>query len=85
MYIQRAQIKLCSQPRQPLLLKKQLCVPQSRLHSATEKRPDSEESGAKAIAWSCHMEGHAKKRVERYCELANNKRRTAVQGLNTMS
>ena len=41
MYIERAQIKLCGQARQPLLLKKQLCVPQSRLHSATRSNRNS--------------------------------------------
>ena len=30
-----------------------------------------EGSHAKMIAWSYDMEGHAKKCVERYCELAN--------------
>ena len=33
---------------------------------ATEK-PDAETISS----WSCHMEGHAKKCVQRYCELAN--------------
>ena len=28
---------------------------------------------AKAAAWSCDMEGHARKCVERYCPLANKK------------
>ena len=28
---------------------------------------------AETVAWSYDMEGHAKKCVERYCELANNK------------
>ena len=28
---------------------------------------------AETVAWSCDMEGHAQKCVERYCELANKK------------
>ena len=31
-------------------------------------KPDAETISS----WSCDMEGHAKKFVERYCELANN-------------
>ena len=38
---------------------------------ATEQLPGWEESHANKIAWSYDMEGHAKNRVERYCELAN--------------
>ena len=36
---------------------------------ATEKLPCSE--NLRISSWSCDMEGHAKKCVERYCELAN--------------
>ena len=36
-----------------------------------EKLPYSEESEANISSWSYDMEGHAKKCVERYCELAN--------------
>ena len=32
-----------------------------------------EKPHAKTVAWSHDMEGHARKRVERYCELANKK------------
>ena len=32
---------------------------------------NKEKSHAKAVAWSCDMEGHAKKCVERHCKLAN--------------
>ena len=35
-----------------------------------EKLPDSEKSEANVSSWSHDMEGHAKKCVERYCELA---------------
>ena len=35
----------------------------------TEKLPCSQ--NLRISSWSCHMEGHAKKCVERYCELAN--------------
>ena len=37
------------------------------------KLPGWEKSHAKTIAWSYDMEGHAKKCMERYCELANTK------------
>ena len=40
---------------------------------ATEKLPGWDKFHAKTVAWSCDMEGHARKCVERYCELANNK------------
>ena len=36
---------------------------------ATEKLPSSENPNIST--WPCDMEGHAKKCVERYCELAN--------------
>ena len=39
----------------------------------TEKLPGSEKPHAETVAWSNGMEGHAKKCVERYCELANKK------------
>ena len=38
---------------------------------AIEKQPYSEKLGANISSWSCDVEGHAKKCVERYCELAN--------------
>ena len=38
---------------------------------AMEKLPVSEKSDANISSWSYDMEGHAKKCVERYCELAN--------------
>ena len=38
---------------------------------ATEKLPDSGKANARVVAWSCDMARHAKKCVERYCELAN--------------
>ena len=40
---------------------------------ATEKVPVWETSHAKTVAWSCDLEGHAKKCVEGYFELAKNK------------
>ena len=40
---------------------------------ATEKLPGWDKFHAKTVAWSCDMEGHARKCVERYCELANKK------------
>ena len=39
---------------------------------ATEKLPGWDKFHAKTVA-SCDMEGHARKCVERYCELANKK------------
>ena len=39
----------------------------------TEKLPVWEKPNAKTVAWSYDMEGHARKCVERYCELANKK------------
>ena len=44
---------------------------ESRISGATEKLPGWEKPHAKAAAWSYDMEGHARKCVERYCELAN--------------
>ena len=38
---------------------------------ATEKPHYSEKLGANISSWFYDMEGHAKKCVERYCELAN--------------
>ena len=38
---------------------------------ATEKLPCSGKPEANISSWSYDMEGHAKKSVERYCELAN--------------
>ena len=38
---------------------------------ATEKLLYSEKLGANISSWSYDMQGHAKKCVERYCELAN--------------
>ena len=40
---------------------------------ATEKLLVWQKPHAQTVAWSCDMEGHAQKCVERYCELANEK------------
>ena len=40
---------------------------------ATEKLPGWDKPRAKTSAWSYDMEGHARKFVEQYCELANRK------------
>ena len=40
---------------------------------AKEKLPGRQKPHTQTVAWSYHMEGHAQKCVERYCELANNK------------
>ena len=42
---------------------------ESRISAGTEKLPYSE--NLRISSWSCDMVGHAKKCVERYCELAN--------------
>ena len=47
-----------------------------------EKLPVSRKSDANISSWSYGMEGHAKKCVERYFELANNA--TVTQSRNTM-
>ena len=39
---------------------------------ATEKLPRWEKPHAKTVAWSNDMKGHAKKCVERYCELGDH-------------
>ena len=39
--------------------------------AAMEKLPVSDKSDANISSWSYDMEGHAKKCVERYCELTN--------------
>ena len=44
----------------------------------------SEESEANISSWSYDMEGHAKKCVERFCELGEQINSTAVQSRNTM-
>ena len=41
--------------------------------AATEKLPGWDKPRAKTSAWSYDMEGHARKCVERNCELANKK------------
>ena len=43
------------------------------LAGATEKLPGWDKLRAKTSAWSYDMEGHARKCVEWYCELANTK------------
>ena len=43
------------------------------LLEGTEKSPEWEKPHAETVAWSYDMEGHARKCVERYCELANKK------------
>ena len=46
---------------------------QSRISAGAKKLPGWENLKQKTVAWSCDMEGHAQKNVERYCELANKK------------
>ena len=50
---------------------------------AMEKLPVSEQSGANISSWSYDMEGHAKKCVERSCELAQQNNSTATQSRNS--
>ena len=40
----------------------------------TSKLPGWKKPHAKTVAWSYDMAGHARKYVERYCELANKKK-----------
>ena len=47
---------------------------------ATEKVPGWEKPRAKTSAWSYDMEGHARKCVERYCELVNKKTEQLYKG-----
>ena len=49
---------------------------------ATEKLPCSE--NFRISSWSYDMEGHAKKCVERYCELANRTTQQLLQSINSM-
>ena len=53
--------------------------------AATEKLLGWENSHAKTVTWSCDMEGHEKKWVERYCELAKKTVEQLYKGLFTMS
>ena len=47
---------------------------ESRMSAGTtEELPGWEKPHATTAAWSCDVEGHAQKCVERYCELANKK------------
>ena len=49
---------------------------------AAEKLPCLE--NLSISSWSYDMEGHAKKCVERYCELANKNDSTTLQSINCM-
>ena len=51
---------------------------------ATEKLPGWNKPRAKTSAWSYDMEGHARKCVERYCELANKKDGTTFQSFSSL-
>ena len=53
------------------ILQLQKCVVIPNLCSSYRKLLYSEKIGAHISSWSYDMEGHAKKCVERYCELAN--------------
>ena len=54
----------------------------------TEKLPETKamvKPDAETISsWSCDMEGHAKKCVERYCELANKTTEQLYEVANAM-
>ena len=52
---------------------------------ATEKLAEWEKPHAKTVAWSYYMERHARKCVERYCELANKKVEQQFQVLAGMT
>ena len=51
---------------------------------AKENLPVSEKSDANISSWSYEMEGHAKKCVERYCELANKTTQQLHKSRNAM-
>ena len=51
---------------------------------ATGKLPGWEKPHAKTVAWSHDMEGHARKCVERYCELANKKAEQFFQSFKSL-
>ena len=51
---------------------------------AKEKLPCSGKSDADIPSWSYGKEGHAKKCVERYCELATQDDSVAIQSRNSM-
>ena len=48
---------------------------ESRISAGAENLPGWDKLHAKTVAWSYDMEGHPKKCVERFCELANKKDR----------
>ena len=50
----------------------------------TEKLPGWAKPHAETVAWSYDVEGHAKKCIERYCELANKKTEQLYKGLNSL-
>ena len=56
-----------------LLSNTQKCLNHVLLLEQLKKLPGWEKPHAKAVAWSYDIEGHALKRVERYCELASKK------------
>ena len=59
---------------------------QSRISAgAPQKIPGWEKSHAKTVAWSYDMEGHARKCVARYCELANKKDRAVIQNFQVLA
>ena len=45
--------------------------------AATEKLPGCGKRHANTVAWSCDMEGHAQKCVERYSEIGKQKEQTS--------
>ena len=61
-------------PNQNIMEKYSKMFESGKYAGATEKLPVWEKKPhAKTVAWSYDMEGHARKCVERYCELANKK------------
>ena len=51
---------------------------------ATEKLPGWDKPRAKTSAWPYDMEGHARKFVERYCDLANKKTEQLYKGFQSL-
>ena len=59
-----------------MYLNTEKCSSHELLLGQLKKLPGREKPHAKTVAWSYDMDGHAKKCVERYCELAKTKKKT---------
>ena len=66
-------------PNEDIVNRKKKCSNHECLLGATLKLPEWQKPHAKTVAWSYDMEGHAKKCVERCCELANKRQSNCTQ------